>query len=95
MTDEIPARTTVSLDYDTKERLDDLADPGASWDDRVNALLDDYEAMLDEWDEDPLDADALPENVATAEDLDGLREDLLGQIPGAVARELDERLGHR
>lgn len=99
MSDETD-RTTVALDRSTKDRLDDLAPPGSSWDARVSALLDDYErgvaetveVRLDDEDRERLERIG---DVATAEDLDGLREDLLGQLPGRTARELEGSFGRR
>lgn len=81
-------RTTVPLHPDTKERLDDLLEsqPGKSYDGRLSALLDDYEAMLAEWDHDPLDTSGV-----TTDDLDGLRDDLLASLPRAVADEIENR----
>lgn len=83
-------RTTVPLDRSTRNRLDDVAPAGSSWDDRVNALLDAYDGggeMKGERE--------VPDDVATMDDLEGLRDDLLGQLPGRVARELRESIDRR
>jgi hypothetical protein len=84
-------RTTVPLDRSTRDRLDDLAPGGSSWDDRVNALLDAYDGAEAE-------AEGTAEvrgKLATVDDLEGLRDDLLGQLPTRTARELRESLDRR
>lgn len=111
MSDETE-RTTVPLERSTRDRLDDLAPAGSSWDDRVNALLDDHEepvaesveVRLDEDDRELLeqaiqDTSSSAEDVATVDDLDdrldGLRDDLLGQLPVRTAHELREQFDRR
>lgn len=90
--------TTITVDDETKARLDEYRRDGMSWDGFMNYLADELEAYAEQVDS-TADATALGFRVmyggldeADVETLlDGTREDLLTELPRRVADELDDR----
>lgn len=80
-------RTTLSVTEPTKERLDDTAPAGGSWDDRLSGLLDAYEAAAQSALDDAHDDADLSDLLERVERV----EDRLDHLPERLADDLERR----
>lgn len=76
--------TTIRVSHDTKARLQQHAPDGGSWDWKLRCIADELAAGGDDGED--------IESYISAEDLDGLRDDLLAELPRRVADEVEHRL---